>query len=152
MKSFLMAMVVLVGMGIWNCEAAQLAPPPFPAEDIRLVSPALGLPDDIKAFSGKWHGEWLDPCDFPGFGLQEILVIEEIVSPEEVKVILSWGDCPVCGAKADWRRFWGKIITRDGKKVLYFGYSAEKTFSFYHEGEYLIGTDGKGGIRMERLK
>lgn len=85
--------------------------------------------------------------------------------------MLSWGDCPVCRSKADWRRFTGKIanicidwrklpppfaqVNPDAlgnKRVLYFSYPAGRTFTFVlDDKDQLFGTDGVGAIRMARL-
>jgi len=135
-----------------------------------VVSPNPALPPDIRSFSGSWSGIWIDP-QHPQSGIREILVVEEIVSEDEIKVILSWGDCPVCHSKADCRRFAGKIrnlcidwqklpkpfyhIKTDSlgeKRVLVFGYPEGRVFTFVLDDEgNLIGTDGGGIIVMSRL-
>ena len=98
-------------------------------------------------------------------------MVEEVVSKNEIKVILSWGDCPVCQSKADWRRFTGKItslcidwkklpkpffqINTDAlgqNKVLHFSYPEGRAFIFVlDDSHHLIGTDGAGIVVMSRL-
>lgn len=176
MKSLTLIMVLLLGLGIGSGvaaekPAAQPARPPLPPEGIHVVPPDPGLPADIRGFVGSWYGVWYDP-GHPQSGVQEILVVEEIASKDQVKVIFSWGDCPVCKSKADWRRFSGKIAdlcvdwqrlpgpiskvdaaALDIRKVLYFGYPEGRTFTFVlDDAGQLLGTDGWGSIKMNRLK
>jgi hypothetical protein len=176
MKWLTLIMVLLLGLGIGSGGAAEksaseLARPPLPPEGIRVVLPDPGLPADIRAFSGSWYGVWFDP-DHPEKGIREMLVVEDIPAQDKVNVIFSWGECPVCQSKADWRRFPGKIVnlcvdwqklpgpfskvSSDAlgeKKVLAFGYPEGRTFTFVLDADgQLLGTDGWGSIKMKRLE
>ncbi len=112
MKFISLMMAFFLGMGVGSGLSAGLmggdqAGPPLPPEGIRMVRPVPGLPPEIRAFAGRWAGVWIDPCI--GQRHPELLVVEEVISKDEVKVVFSWGYCPVCRSKADWRRFSGKI-------------------------------------------
>jgi hypothetical protein len=176
MNAIILMIVLLLGTGVGSVQAGPppgAAPgrPPLPPEGIRVITPDPSLQADIRAFSGSWYGLWIDPSH-PDRGIREILVVEEVVSKDEIKVILSWGDCPVCQSKADWRRFTGKLaslcidwnklpkpfyhLNTDAlgqKKVLSFGYPEGRTFIFVLDNDNeLIGTDGAGIVVMSRLK
>jgi len=176
MKSPTLIMILLLGIGTGLAGAAappapEPARPPLPPEGIHLVPPDPGLPADIKEFSGSWQGVWFDP-DHPQSGVRELLIVEEVASKDKIKVIFSWGDCPVCRSKADWRRFSGRIVNLcvdwkrlpgpfsnvnsdalGEKKVLVFGYPEGRTFTFVLDNEgQLLGTDGWGSIKMKRVQ
>jgi len=171
--TLILALLLVLGMGACGDGkpgGAGPAGPPLPSGGVQVFPPAPALPADIRAFSGGWHGVWVDP-DHPDRGIPEVLIVEEVISQDEVRVVLSWGDCPVCRSKAGWRRFTGKTAkicldwrrlpepfsrvspdTLGNKKVLYFGYPEGRVFTFVLEDQdQLIGTDGVGAIRMSRL-
>jgi hypothetical protein len=173
MKALMLVLVLLLGAG---SSAGQAAGPagaglPLPPEGLRLVPPDPGLPEDLRAFAGSWAGVWIDP-DHPETGIPETLVVEEVVSKDEIRVIFAWGDCPVCGSHADWRRFAGRVAnlcidwrklpepfsrvradSLGNKKVLVFSYPQGRTFTFVLDDDgQLLGTDGVGAVRMSRVK
>ncbi len=167
---FLVALVLSSGSAAAAPVAANLQPP-LPPGEVRVAPPAPGLPAEIQAFSGQWAGAWIDPAH-PESGIQEILVVQEMVSKDDIKVILSWGDCPVCGSQGEARRFSARIanlcidwrrlpepfahLKADGlgpKQVLYFSYPEGRTFTFVlNDQGQLLGTDGEGAVRMNRVK
>lgn len=176
MKALIVALAFLMGPGMASGQAAGLAGagsagPPLPPEGIRLIAPAPDLPGELRAFAGSWSGVWIDP-DHPESGIPETLAVEEVVSKDEIKVVFAWGDCPVCGSQAGWRRFtgkvanlcldWGKLpkpfsrVRADAlghKKVLVFSYPQGRTFTFVLDDDgRLLGTDGAGAVRMSRVK
>jgi hypothetical protein len=175
MKKILIV-ILLWGMAFCPSQASdqagtELNRPPLPSEGIKVIAPDPSLPSDLKVFSGSWDGLWLDP-HHPDEPIREILVVEEVISKDDIRGIFSWGDCSVCQSKADWRRFSGKLLklcidwgklpapfnrvdaTGSGeKKVLYFRYAEGRTFSFVlDDKDQLIGTDGTGLITMSRFK
>jgi hypothetical protein len=177
LKALTLLLVLLLGVGTTAGQAGEPPPaagpggPPLPPEGIRVVPPDSKVPAEIRGFSGSWYGEWIDP-GHPDKPIREILVIEEMVSRDDIKVVYSWGECPVCKSKAEWRRFKGKIVNicipwqnlpkpfsqvnadaLGQKKVLCFSYPEGRTFTFVLDNnDQLIGTDGAGAIMMSRLK
>jgi hypothetical protein len=176
MRSRVLILVFLAGMAIGSPTAAgpsgpEASRPPLPPEGIRVVQPDSKVPDEIRGFSGSWYGEWVDP-GHPDQPIREILVVEEMVSKDDIKLVYSWGACPVCKSKAGWRRFKGKMVNiciawhnlpkpfsqvntdaLGQKKVLCFRYPEGRTFTFVlDDKDQLIGTDGAGAIIMSRLK
>jgi hypothetical protein len=179
MRSGVLIMLFLVGMAIGSPtitgtagpSGPEASRPPLPPEGIRLVQPDPGVPAEIRGFSGSWQGDWVDP-GHPGQPIREILVVEEMVSKDDIKIVYSWEACPVCKNKAGWRRFKGKMVNiciawhnlpkpfsqvnadaLGQKKVLCFRYPEGRTFSFVlDDKDQLIGTDGAGAIIMSRIK
>ncbi len=97
MKLLILIMAGWLGLAPGGAAAAPAAPeparPPLPPQGIRVVPPDPGLPGEIRAFSGSWYGDWVDP-DQPESSIREILVVEEIAAADNVKVIFSWGESP----------------------------------------------------------
>ena len=65
----------------------------MPPEGIRMVPPVRGLPPEIRAFAGRWADVWIDP-GHPDSGIPELLVVEEVISKDEVKVVFQLGVLP----------------------------------------------------------
>lgn len=172
--TLIMMLNLLVGIGAGMAaepSKSAAARPPLPPDGIRVIPPDSKVPADLRPLSGNWYGEWVDPAH-PDRPIPEILVVEEMVSQDNIKVIFSWGDCPVCKTEAKWRRFTGKIVSicvdwqsfpkpfsqvnaaaLGQKKLLLFSYPEGRTFAFVlDDSDHLIGTDGVGCIRMTRLK
>jgi hypothetical protein len=144
--------LLIVGVGVAAGEKSKaLCPPPLPEDGIHQVQPDPKLPAEISAFFGSWQGQWMAPGADPAHAVPTILVVEEIVSPEKVMVVLSWGECPTCKSVAGCQRFWSKIEKIQDKQVLYFGFPQDKTYSFSLDGDRLIGTDGQAQVIMRRL-
>jgi hypothetical protein len=119
----------MISNGVGAAEKSKaLCAPRLPEDGIHQVQPDAALPAEIRAYFGSWHGQWLTPGGDPAHAVPTILVVEEIVSPEKVKVILSWGECPICKSAAGCQRFWAKIEKVQGKQMLYFGYPQGKTY------------------------
>jgi len=151
MKALILTMAVWLALGGWNCGAAertttQLTPPPLPPRGVKVVSPDPSFAPGITAFSGVWEGVW----DDKGHGVQGKLVVEEILSSENVKLLYSWGGCALCNETPGWRGFTGEIVKKNGKDVLSFGNSSEQLFTFTLEGNQLIGTVGEARIAMDK--
>ena len=147
---FLTLLWVGAGMAA-NGKSKALCPPRLPEDGLHQVKPDPNLPAEIKAFYGNWHGRWGEGRNDPAHGVPTILVVEEIVSPEKVMVVLGWGECPICKSEAGCQRFWARIVTVQGKQVLFFGFPQGKNYSFTLEGDRLVGTDGSGQVTMQRL-
>ena len=144
--------LLIVGPGMAVGEKTKaLCPPRLPEDGLHQIKPDPNLPAEIKAFYGNWHGRWGGSSSDPACGVPTILVVEEIVSPEKVMVVLGWGECPICKSEAGCQRFWARIVTVQGKQVLFFGFPQGKNYSFTLEGDRLVGTDGSGQVTMQRL-
>jgi hypothetical protein len=92
--------------------------PPLPA-DMKIIPPNSNLPPEISKFSGIWEGTW---CFRPHLGpardvQRAILVIEEIVSPENVRLIYTWGPHPL-GYEPGWKRYQGSISQENSQYYL----------------------------------
>jgi hypothetical protein len=153
MKALILTTVVWLALGSWNCGAAerttmQLTPPPLPPRGVKVVSPDPSFAPGIKAFSGVWEGVW----DDKGHGVQAKLVVEEIMSSKNVKLLYSWGGCALCNETPGWRGFTGEIVEKNGKDVLFFGNSPELPFTFTLKENQLIGTMGEARIAMEKCQ
>jgi hypothetical protein len=152
MKALILTMVVWLALGSWHCAAegttTQLTPPPLPPRGIQVVAPDPELAPVIKAFSGVWEGVW----DDKGHGVQAKLVVEEILSSQNIKLLYSWGGCALCQEIPGWRGFTGEIVKKNGKEVLSFGNPSEPLFTFTLEGDRLIGAMGEARIAMEKRR
>jgi hypothetical protein len=151
MKALILTMVVWLALGGWVCGAAektplQLSPPPLPPSGVKVVSPDPELAPGLKAFSGVWEGVW----DDKGHGVQAKLIVEEILSSGNVKLLYSWGGCALCDETPGWRGFTGEIVKKNGKDVLFFGNSPEDLFTFTVEASRLIGAIREAHIAMEK--
>ena len=144
--------LIMVAAGVAAGEKSKaLCPPRLPEDGLHQIKPDPNLPAEIKAFYGNWHGRWGEGRNDPGHAVPTILVVEEIVSTEKVMVVLGWGECPICKSEAGCQRFWARIVTVQGKQVLFFGFPNGKNYSFTLEGDRLVGTDGSGQVTMHRL-
>ena len=144
--------LIMVAAGVAAGEKSKaLCPPRLPEDGLHQVKPDPNLPAELKAFYGNWHGRWGEGRNDPAHGVPTILVVEEIVSTEKVMVVLGWGECPICKSEAGCQRFWARIVTVQGKQVLFFGFPQGKNYSFTLEGDRLVGTDGSGQVTMQRL-
>jgi hypothetical protein len=130
------------------------ASPPLPPEGIKITPPNQQLPAEIRAFSGTWEGTWgLSSEREPGQKdfRRATLIVEEIVSPEKVRVVYSWGPA-ASGDKPGWGRYWGSISREKDRYVLSYKRPNGKTRSFALAGDQLLTWDveSKYEIKMSR--
>ena len=59
---------------------------PLP-DNLKMVAPDAGIPQELAALSGKWYGRWS--------GALESFVIVEEIDTQRAKVIYAWGDDPI---------------------------------------------------------
>jgi hypothetical protein len=112
---------------------------------VNIIQPAANIPDDVKAFSGKWKGRWGSWQCPAEHGLDAILTIEEISSPNEANGHYSWGNDVGWNIEPGYAPIKAKIEKRDGKVFLEWQTKQGSTFSFYLENGKLKGQ--KGGQR-----
>jgi hypothetical protein len=100
------AVVAMVVATVCDVALSQTLPQnvPLPA-DLKVVVPDASLPPDVKQFSGRWVGSWSDP------GLDHVLVVEEISSPDHVTAVYAYGTNQYV-PKAGFTRVRGKIDAR----------------------------------------
>lgn len=77
-----LVLLLLATLLIIGCATgAALVPLP---DDVKVAPPASDIPPELRAYSGRWYGVW------DGV-LPHVLVVEEILAPDQVKVIYAWG-------------------------------------------------------------
>jgi hypothetical protein len=126
---------------------------PLPA-DMKIIPPNSNIPPEIAKFSGTWEGIW---CFRPHKGparetRRAKLVVEEIISPENVRLIYSWGPNDK-GGKSGWKRYQGRISKENGEYFLtYETKNGNRIFTM--KGDKLIAWTGlfrsKSEIEMTR--
>jgi len=115
----LVAMTVLMisFTHITNSSASSTIPLP---DDLKVIPPNPSLPENIKALSGKWAGEWI----WRGGSLQTILVVEEILSETKATIVYA-------AANGPWNRFECEIWTKGKKTGIFFkGPDSGRKFEF----------------------
>lgn len=108
---------------------------PLPS-DLKIVLPDASIPEEFARFSGKWHGLWDEK-------MGHILVVERIVTPEEVHVIYAYEKFPEYRAyTANWHRVIGKfkngelyLELREGEIAIY-KYKNGRLIASYRKGPY----------------
>jgi len=102
---------------------------PLP-EDIEIIEPDPALPDEIRAFSGKWSGTW-----FGGDGglLKSVLIVEQI-NDKEAKVIYAWGDEPKWNTQAGYWRYIAKVNNQH-REIKFQGVGRVFTFRIVKSGK-----------------
>lgn len=127
--------------------------PPLPT-NMKIIPPNANLPLEISKFSGIWEGTW---CFRPHGGAardtrRAILVVEEIISPESVRVIYSWGPTS-SGGSVGFGRFHGRIAKENNEYYLTFE-TKKGPFIFTMKRDKLISWVGlyqsKSDIEMTR--
>ena len=78
------AMVLGLVFGLMAPGSAGSNDVPLPS-DINIVPPNPSLPKEVAALSGKWEGSWTR-------GRSMILVVEKIISENEMQFVYAWGD------------------------------------------------------------
>ena len=157
------AAVWLVAVGFVGCAAAPEAgrvEVPLPP-DVRIVPPAVTVPKDVAAFSGKWMGVWVGPRppEGPGRGgpgrRDHMLVVEE-VRATDATVICAWGTGAGLFA-ADPRPGWVRVTGRfvgDALRVVLPPAGATITYRMRSDGT-LDAINERGGFtfraRMTRM-
>jgi predicted dehydrogenase len=114
-------LIVLVIIIMCGCLSATLSVnTPLPS-DISIISPDPSLPEEVRALSGKWVGQW-------NAGKQwgwDCAIYVEKVDKDSAQVVHSWGDYTTragsCHCAADWRRIQEATVTySEGKATLEF--------------------------------
>jgi len=85
---------------------------PLP-DDLQIVPPDDSCPQEIKALSGKWGGEWYSPV--AGIRPLPVVLVVEKVDGSKAQIIYAW----VESSKNDknWQRYNADVELR-GKKVI----------------------------------
>ena len=126
------------------------AAPPLPPEGVKVTPPNPQLPPEIRAFSGTWEGTWSFYPHEAGLENRRraILIVEEIVSPEKVRVVYSWGPT-ADGEKPGWRRYWGSIAKEKDRYVLSYKKQDGKPMTFALEGNQLVSWTDKWKLQIK---
>jgi hypothetical protein len=100
---------LLLSISIGGADStSQTSQPPI-ALDVKVKAPDPGLPNEVKAFSGKWRGRWFDPGAGLIQGLNAIIVVEKIIDNENAIIINAWGDSPEWNVKKGVFKYKAKI-------------------------------------------
>jgi hypothetical protein len=86
---------------------------PLP-DDVEIIPPAAGSPENLAAFSGTWEGYW-------GDSRRPALLIVEYIDNEEAELIYSWGDCFKCKTGEGFLRITAKVLFSDSKITVTWG-------------------------------
>ncbi len=126
------------------------AAPPLPPEGVKIIPPNPQLPPEIKAFSGVWEGTWGFSSHGGGMEnhLRATLIVEEIVSPEKVRLVYSWGPT-AAGDKPGWRRHWGSIAKENGRYCLSYKKPNGKPRTFSLAGDQLFSWESKSKYQIK---
>jgi len=107
---FLIALIIFLGIAGLCFGALEQSPPPMPP-DIAIKKPAASLPEQIRALSGKWVGQWN-----AYYGWDTVLYIEDI-NENSAKVVFAWGDYYThresCHCSPNWVRIQEATVTSD---------------------------------------
>lgn len=93
MKRLLLAvLMVLAGMALCSRATAGsfTSVPPLP-DNVQIVPPDPSLPEAIKAFSGKWSGQWHMQRNPSQLGAEAVLVVEEIPDERHARIVYATG-------------------------------------------------------------
>ncbi|NUN08443.1 MAG: hypothetical protein HUU54_04630 [Ignavibacteriaceae bacterium] len=113
-------------------------------EKFSIVPPSVGIPDELKKFSGKWFGV------ADGI-LDNILIVEKIINRHEAEVIYSWGVAFQWGVGTPgWQRYTasienGILTIRDKKQQV------KITYSFNQDGTLNSVYERPGAISKTTL-
>ncbi len=74
---------------------------PLP-DDINIVAPPIDLPQEIRAFSGKWAGKW--------DGFRDAILIVERINVNDTLILYAWSKVPIWWkSTSGYRRFNAKV-------------------------------------------
>ncbi len=156
MQTIIISVLVFLWLGIAPGLAAQgdklsLGNPPLPKSGVRVVPPDPQLPPEIRAFSGVWEGSW----SRLGWDVtteeysRTILIVEEIISPEKVRVIYSVGSKPApFDTKGGWKRYWGSFFQVNDTYFLTFQRPDGAVHTFNLKGDKLVSWFGRGSTKF----
>lgn len=129
---------------------------PLP-DDIQITPPDANLPEQIKAFSGKWGGRW-SSRQFSGPGPESILIVENITK-DKANIIYAIGDCMDWRMSKSWRRATADVsYTKYKGKEVVLSFRSETSsrtgLEFWLQGDALRGEisgQGTSEIKMTRM-
>ena len=115
-RILLIALAMLFVGGPPVLAASEKAPP---VSDIRIDQPDPSLPDEVKALSGRWAGQWNSRWDW------DCVLYVERVDRDSARVVHSWGEYTTskgsCHCAPDWRRVEKARVTySEGRATLEF--------------------------------
>lgn len=122
-----------------------LAQAPLPP-DVNVLPPAVDVPKELAAYSGKWTGQW-------GQTLDHVLVVEK-VEGRHAFIIYSWGAAPSWGInRASFERVKAEFRD-DGSLRAKFPNGAWVTYKMSADGrsldgEYALGRITRGVFKRE---
>ncbi len=107
----------------------------------KIVPPAADIPDDIRAFSGKWKGRWRSWACPPAHGLDAILFVVE-VTQTTASCRYSWGNDVGWNIPPGLVRPKARFERKDGRVYLTWETKDGVPFHFWIEGEKMKGKKG----------
>ncbi|MDP3182042.1 MAG: hypothetical protein Q8M54_04400 [Desulfobaccales bacterium] len=110
-----------------------------------IVTPGADIPDDIRAFSGKWRGRWSNWACPPDHGLDAILIVEE-VTQDAAKGQYSWGNSVGWSINPGCSPIKARFEKIGGKFCLIWDLRNGVSFHFWVDGGNLKGT--RGGLPL----
>jgi hypothetical protein len=126
-------------VAIWGCATLSV---PLP-ENLQIIPPSSEVPEELRKFSGQWHGQWYQlysDC----LGVQAIWAVEKITE-EMVSSVYAWTPASTDLKKHPFRPKVRVIRENDGKVFLTFSGGGNK-FRFCKNGDKIKGyCSGKGG-------
>lgn len=142
--------MLLLGVGLAISSSQQKAPV---LSDITIEPPDPSLPDEVKALSGKWAGEWNSKQ-----GWDSVIYVEK-VGKDSARIVHAWGEYDTskgsCHCAPDWRRIRkARVDYTEGKATIEFvtrpyrplqGLNPSHTVSGSVEGEAGHGRKGSTG-------
>ncbi len=108
--------IVLAGCLAAFFVSSAFASEPVPLPPYQIIPPKSELPDEIKAFSGRWEGQWWSTTQHgKSFGVSSILIIEEIPNENQALAIYAWNSDSYWRIKEGWIKA-TMIFSRDNEE------------------------------------
>lgn len=147
-KNLFILLAILIMGGSFSAASSLKAPMP---PDINIVPPNASLPDEVKALSGKWEGQWNSR-----WGWDCVIYVEK-VDKDSAQVTYSWGPYSTsrssCHCAPNWTKIKkAKVDYSEGKAALEFLTPNLHSLQFRKDVHIVKGTSGRYSFSFELEK
>ncbi|MDD2730762.1 MAG: hypothetical protein PHW33_01405 [Candidatus Portnoybacteria bacterium] len=108
-----------------------------PLPSYKIIVPKTDLPNEVKAFSGKWSGKWWYPGNY--FDLDAVLIVEKIINESQATVVYGWGDNSRWKIRRGWKRRTVNLLRDEKNRLFFFLPLVESRLEFHLIGNELEG-------------